>query len=334
MPHILFDGRTFRPFEYELEADFEAAVVDHCTDIFGVETVYFDIKKRLGNQNVLTIPDGYLIDFSFPRSPRLYIIENELVKHDPYRHIGQQLLKFAIAYKTSGRKLKRVLYEEIQADPERRAFVEQRSEEAGYRNVDVLLEEIIFDHPVSAIVVIDEVTSDLENVLGQLTMNTDVVELRTFTHDDDVIHHVTPFQQDVRDAATSDGRDTSPEDLDTIVVPARQEGFEEVFLGEDCWYAIRISSSMIDRIKYIAAIKPRPSRRSPTTLRSLASRSMRTRESTSSISRGQPARLGRFRCLTRAPAWCRIRIATHASIHSRRPRRLAMCSDFQTVAVL
>jgi hypothetical protein len=258
MPHILFGGRTFRPFEYELEADFERAVVDHCTDIFGAETVYFDIKKRLGNQNVLTIPDGYLIDFSFPRSPRLYIIENELVKHDPYRHIGQQLLKFAIAYKTSGRKLKRVLYEEIQADPERRAFVEQRSEEAGYRNVDVLLEEIIFDHPVSAIVVIDEVTSDLENVLGQLTMNTDVVELRTFTHDDDVIHHVTPFQQDVRDAATSEGRDTSPEDLDTIVVPARQEGFEEVFLGEDCWYAIRISSSMIDRIKYIAGYQTAP----------------------------------------------------------------------------
>lgn len=258
MPHILFDDRTFRPFEYELEADFERAVVGHCNDIFGAETVYFDIKRRLGNQNVLTIPDGYLIDFSFPRSPRLYIIENELVKHDPYRHIGQQLLKFAIAYKTSGRKLKRVLYEKIQADPERRAFVEKRSAGAGYRNVDVLLDEIIFDQPVSAIVVIDEITSDLENVLGQLTMNTDVVELRTFTQDGDIIHHVTPFQQDVRDAAASEGRATSPEDLDTIVVPARQQGFEEAFLGEDCWYAIRISSSMIGRIDYIAGYQTAP----------------------------------------------------------------------------
>ena len=52
MPHLFFDDRTFRPFECELEADFEAAVVDHCNHIFGAETVYFDIKRRLGNQNV------------------------------------------------------------------------------------------------------------------------------------------------------------------------------------------------------------------------------------------------------------------------------------------
>jgi hypothetical protein len=37
-----------------------------------------------------------------------------------------------------------------------------------------------------------------------------------------------------------------------IVVPANEEGFQEVFLGQDCWYEIRISSSMIEKIKYIA----------------------------------------------------------------------------------
>jgi hypothetical protein len=30
-------------------------------------------------------------------------------------------------------------------------------------------------------------------------------------------------------------------DLDTIVVPAQKDGFDRVFLGEQCWYAIRIS---------------------------------------------------------------------------------------------
>ena len=39
---------------------------------------------------------------------------------------------------------------------------------------------------------------------------------------------------------------------DTIIVPAQKEGFEKVFLGENCWYAIRISGGMLQNIKRIA----------------------------------------------------------------------------------
>jgi hypothetical protein len=46
--------------------------------------------------------------------------------------------------------------------------------------------------------------------------------------------------------------------LDTIIVPAQKEGFEKVFLGEDCWHAIRISGGMLDKIKYIAAYQTQP----------------------------------------------------------------------------
>ncbi len=45
---------------------------------------------------------------------------------------------------------------------------------------------------------------------------------------------------------------------DTIVVPAQEEGFEETFLGEDCWYAIRISGGMLSKIKFIAAYRTQP----------------------------------------------------------------------------
>lgn len=46
--------------------------------------------------------------------------------------------------------------------------------------------------------------------------------------------------------------------LDTIVVPAQEEGFKKVFLGENCWYAIRISAGKIDNIRYIAAYQTAP----------------------------------------------------------------------------
>ena len=45
---------------------------------------------------------------------------------------------------------------------------------------------------------------------------------------------------------------------DTIIVPAKEEGFNRVFLGENAWYAIRIAAGKIPKIKYIAAYQAQP----------------------------------------------------------------------------
>jgi hypothetical protein len=47
-------------------------------------------------------------------------------------------------------------------------------------------------------------------------------------------------------------------DYDTIVVPAREEGFQRVFLGENRWRSIRISGGMLNKIRYIAAYRTAP----------------------------------------------------------------------------
>lgn len=46
--------------------------------------------------------------------------------------------------------------------------------------------------------------------------------------------------------------------LDTIIVPAQEDGFNDVFLGENCWYAIRIGGGKLKDIKYIAAYQTAP----------------------------------------------------------------------------
>jgi len=46
--------------------------------------------------------------------------------------------------------------------------------------------------------------------------------------------------------------------VDTVVVPAREEGYHRVFLGEHCWYAIRIQETMLAKIKYIACYQTAP----------------------------------------------------------------------------
>ncbi len=50
----------------------------------------------------------------------------------------------------------------------------------------------------------------------------------------------------------------TPSQKDTIVVPAQEEGFNRVFLGEHSWYAIRLSVGMLDKIKYIAGYQVAP----------------------------------------------------------------------------
>ncbi len=58
--------------------------------------------------------------------------------------------------------------------------------------------------------------------------------------------------------AVRDAHQKRKDIADTIIVPARKEGFEKVFLGEHCWYAIRIKHNRINQIKWIAGYQVLP----------------------------------------------------------------------------
>jgi hypothetical protein len=53
-------------------------------------------------------------------------------------------------------------------------------------------------------------------------------------------------------------RSAATDAFDTVVVPAKEEGFQKVFLGEHCWYAIRLNPKQIPKIKYIAGYQVAP----------------------------------------------------------------------------
>lgn len=240
MDRIIFGEKLFIPYEYSGEDEFEKLIIQNSERIFGSNSAYIDVKKRIERDNIVTIPDGYLIDFSFESDPHLYIIENELARHDPYKHIGQQLLKFAISYKASGRKIKGFLLESILKNESISKIVNRGLKKAGHRNIDAFLEHLIFEKPVVAVIIIDEITSDLENVLTQLAMKTDIIEFQTYIFKDEVIYRFTPFQPEIRNIVEARKPTLRVEELDTIVVPANEEGFNEVFLGQSCWHEIRI----------------------------------------------------------------------------------------------
>ena len=92
---IILDGAKLSQFKYNSEEEFEADIVASSKALFGKKTVYIDYKKKIsGNALGMTIPDGFLIDFSDEKSPEFYIVEVELAKHDFYKHIFPQITKF------------------------------------------------------------------------------------------------------------------------------------------------------------------------------------------------------------------------------------------------
>ena len=252
---------------FQRESDLEESIQRVCQPLFGPERVYLEVKKRIGRRGgIQNIPDAYLIDLTSKKQPRLYVVENELARHDPLKHIAVQILEFSLSFETTPQKVKEIVKAALADQEKGWTQCEQYAQVNGFENVDYLLERIIYPHDsFNALVIIDEVPDELETVLvSRFRFPVEVLTLQRFkSADGQQLYQFEPFLYDVAEPADEAGQPRElppldPAEIDTIVVPAREEGFQETFIGEDCWYKIRIHSSMIPRIKYIAAYRTAP----------------------------------------------------------------------------
>ncbi len=254
------DGEIYREYTYAKENEFERVVVENADIIFGKSAIYFDIKKKIGKSNQgAAIPDGYLLDLSSHSTPRLFFVEIELGNHDVFGHIGEQMLKFAIASESTKHKILTILLEEINKDGAKKTAINTYLTASEYENVNALMTYLVFEQEAAVVIVIDRDDSDLSKVLSKIKMPCDVYEFQTFVNGGKKIHRFVPFMDDVIETEdTINSKSVDVDELDTIVVPAVEDGFQKAFLQSDAWWAIRISSSMIDKIKYIAAYQTAP----------------------------------------------------------------------------
>lgn len=89
--------------------------------------------------------------------------------------------------------------------------------------------------------------ADIEEFFNEILSILPLVDIKVFERAKKIIS--TPQDAHIK---------TSNSIQDTIVVPAQKKGFNDVFLGEDCWYAIRIGGGRLKDIKYIAAYQTAP----------------------------------------------------------------------------
>ena len=86
--------------------------------------------------------------------------------------------------------------------------------------------------------------ADTQEFLHEILSILPLIDITAFEQAQKIEQQHTPQQQSSHE--------------NTIVVPANEEGFKKVFLGEHCWYAIRIAGGRLDQIKYIAAYQTAP----------------------------------------------------------------------------
>lgn len=261
------DGKIYQEDPFELERDLEDAILQVSTSLFGPKRIYLDAKRKIGAKNgQRNIPDGYLLDLSSVREPKLYVVENELAAHDPLRHIAVQILQFSLSYENSESTVKKIVKDALQARPEALEQCKAYARENGFDNIDYLLERAIFGPgKFNALVIIDELDEELEKVLiSRFKFPVEILTLQRYKGpQSERVYQFQPFLDDVTFPKASGAPqaaqiDVDPSEIDTVVVPAQEQGFLETFIGENRWHHIRIHSSMIPKIKYIAAYRVAP----------------------------------------------------------------------------
>lgn len=263
-PVVWINGDAYLLAEYANEGDFEKAILEVESELFGPNRIYLDVKKRMGVKGgQRNIPDGYLIDLS-GRKPRLYVVENELATHDPLRHVAVQILQFSLSFESEPRSVRTIVCDAIQSDLAARTQCEEFARINRFRNLDHLIDEMVFESPFAALVIIDQIPDKLEKILAEkFRFGVEVLSLARYENQSGKrLYHFEPFLSDIpvvsESPAVSSGRSFATDEIDTVVVPAHREGFERAFLGEDCWYAVRIHGTVRPQIKYIAAYQIRP----------------------------------------------------------------------------
>jgi hypothetical protein len=261
--------RSYHPEPFGKESELEEAIREVEEPLFGRERIYLEVKKLIGQRGkTQNVPDAYLIDLSSPKRPRLWVVENELASHDPLKHIAVQVLEMSLSFESTPQRLKSIVKEALGKTPEGWGQCEEYARSHGFSNIDYLLEEMIYRGEFGALVIIDELHDELETLLvSHFKFGVEVLTLNRYRDGDgERLYQFEPFLTELAPSGESfgagapvtAGKTVDTSEIDTVVVPAREEGFRETLLGEDRWYKVRLQTSMIPKIKHLAVYRVSP----------------------------------------------------------------------------
>lgn len=174
---VLIDGIRYQLTTPKSEAVLENAIKSNCEHIFGPDSFYFDIKKKIRTKaRVASIPDGYVI-FFMPK-PRWAIVEVELASHPVYDHVIPQLSKFnkGIEDNSTRKNLVEILYGIFDDNEVLKARLKQKIKTG---EIYKFISDLVSEQPL-IIVAIDQRTEELDEAIDDIKGEVKVVEFKTF----------------------------------------------------------------------------------------------------------------------------------------------------------
>ena len=197
-------NESYELLPYANEPEFEDAVNQVKEKLFGHNRIYVDDKRRIGKKGkTQNIPDGYLIDLNDPSHPKIFVVENDLARHQDLKHVAIQVLEFSLSFESSKVKIKNVIKDSLSKRNEDWKRGEQFAKKHGFENVDYLLEKIIHEpDSLQCQLIIDEVSEDLETVLmSRFKFPVEIIILKRYkSSKDEILYEFEPFLSDDQNA--------------------------------------------------------------------------------------------------------------------------------------
>jgi hypothetical protein len=258
MARIILNNQEYSLFDFDNEADFEKAVIENQKYLFGKDSIYIDVKRRIGRDNHRGIPDAFLIDFYDAKKPQLYIIENEVASHDVYSHIAEQIVRFGTSAISSLNQIRDVLIDAIENQPQAKKEIEKYLSQTIFKNLHELMIFLVEKSDVKIVIAINEITSDLNLAFKIFKNPPDIVLLQRYMLGNEMAYYYEPMREEIDDIEKEKEASGEVVEFDTVVCAAFPDGFKHAYVENNAWWAIRLSQKAREQLKYLAIYEKAP----------------------------------------------------------------------------
>jgi hypothetical protein len=257
MAKIILKNNEYSLYDFDNEAEFEKAVIENQKYLFGKDSIYIDVKRRIGRDNHRGIPDAFLIDFYDTKKPQLYIVENEVASHDIYSHISEQVVRFGTSTITSANQIRDMLINAIENEPETKKDIEKYLPQTVFKTITELM-LFLTENDIKIVIAINDVTADLNLAFKIFKNPPDVVLLQRYMCGNGILYYYEPMRDEIEDIELEKNKTGQAVEFDTVVCAAYEDGFKHAYIENNAWWAIRLSQEAREKLKYLAIYEKAP----------------------------------------------------------------------------
>ncbi|MEK7496803.1 MAG: hypothetical protein AAB657_02755 [Patescibacteria group bacterium] len=257
MARIIIKNNEYSIYDFDNEAEFEKAVIENQKHLFGKDSIYIDVKRLIGHGNHRGIPDAFLIDFYDTKKPQLYIVENEIASHDAYSNITEQIARFGASAISSGNQIRNVLIKAIEDKLETKKEIETYLNKTTFKTITELVLALT-ENDIKIVVVINEITPDLNLAFNIFKNRPDLVLLQRYVSNNETLYYYEPMRDEIEDIEIEKIKTGEAVNFDTVVCAAFEDGFKHAYMENNAWWAIRLSQEAREKLKYLAIYEKNP----------------------------------------------------------------------------